>query len=110
MDTTAHRDATASEADVTLRRFAARGGVCGAVMVPAALLVLCRIVVADSAVDAMSLALVAGTVAVGVTLMLIARRAARPTSSARNVPERFPLRLVSDGDGDDPQKSRRSAA
>jgi hypothetical protein len=110
MDTTAKRDATLSEADVMLRRFAAWGGVCGAVVVPGAMLVLCHIVLVDGAIGALPLALIAGAVSIGVTLMLLARRAARPMAAVRTVPERFPLRLVGDSDENDPHTSRRSAA
>src|SRR5882762_4107996 len=110
MEPTAPRDATAtlSEADVMLRRFAAWAGVGGAILVPGALLVLCRIALSDGGVEALPLALITCAVATGVGLMLLARHVARPTRTLRTVPERFPLRVVSEPDGSDPQRSRRS--
>ena len=112
MDPTAPRGvtATSSEADVMLRRFAAWAGVCGAVLVPAALLVLCQIVLTDGAISALPLALIAGAVAIGVGLMLLARQAAKPARAALAVPERVPLRVVGEPEGGDPKRSRRSAA
>ena len=95
---------------MSLRRFAAVAGVCGAVLVPGALLVLCRILLADGVIGAMPLALVAATVTAGVVLMLLARRIAIPARAEPALPGRLHLRLVGEPEGDDPQSSRRSAA
>jgi hypothetical protein len=100
--------ATAKRSEIMPRRFAALGGVCGAIMVPGALLALSYLLLAGEPLDRLPLALVLTAVVAGAVLMILARWRA---GGARVAAARTsPVRLVAEASSVAPRQRRKSAA
>jgi hypothetical protein len=100
--------ATAKQSGMMPSRLAALGGVCGAVMVPGALLALSYLLLAGGPVDRLPLVLALSAVAAGAGLMILARRFA---GGARvSAAQTSPVRLVAEAGSVERRRRHQSAA
>jgi hypothetical protein len=100
--------ATAKQSGMMPSRLAALGGVCGAVMVPGALLALSYLLLAGGPVARLPLILALSAVAAGVGLMIVARRFAGGARMA--AAQTSPVRLVAGAGSVELRQRRQSAA